>query len=494
MIQIINDWEFKLSAYALALSTISFDSATVAPKDGSSYRNERVSYLSGEYYKLLTDEKIYETLKDLEKDITLCKEDKRKVKLYLKSFEDAKALSEKEYIEFSKLQLDSSDVWEEARDKSDYKMFEPYLKKLFEFSKYLASKRDPNANAYDLFLNDYEEGMDIEKYDQFFDLIKERIIPLVKEISNKQEIVNKNILKGFYPIENQINANKEILKYLGFNDSWSYITTSVHPFTGGTNKNDIRITTRYDENDVLYSIFSTIHEVGHGIFEHQIADKYNGTIFSSAITSGIHESQSRLFENYLGRDISFWKYNYSKLQNQFEFLKNVSLEEFVNAINSSSPSLIRTEADELTYPLHILVRYEIEKGIFDGSISLENLNNIWNKKMKKYLGVDVPNDREGILQDIHWSSASFGYFPAYALGSAYSAQIFNSMKKDLNIDDLLENNKFNEINSWLKDKIHSNGALFTPKEILINATGEEFNPMYYVEYLENKFKKLYDIK
>ena len=175
-------------------------------------------------------------------------------------------------------------------------------------------------------------------------------------------------------------------------------------------------------------------------------------------------------------------------------MKNVSLEEFVNAINSSSPSLIRTEADELTYPLHILVRYEIEKGIFDGSISLENLNNIWNKKTKKYLGVDVPNDREGILQDIHWSSASFGYFPAYALGSAYSAQIFNSMKKDLNIDDLLENNKFNEINSWLKDKIHSNGALFTPKEILINATGEEFNPMYYVEYLENKFKKLYDIK
>ncbi len=494
MINIINEWEFKLSAYLYALTVIGFDNHTIASKDGADYRNERISFLSGEYYNVLTDENIYKTLVELNKDNSLNKKDKRKVKLYLKIFKDAKALTKEEYVEYDKLTLKANDVWENARETSDYKAFEPYLIKLFEFSKYIAKKRNSNVSAYDLFLDDYEEGMNIDKYDEFFNLIKERISPLVKEVNNKQDLVNTNVLNGIYNLDKQIKFNRHIMKYLGFEDSWSYSSVSVHPFTTSMSKNDIRITTRYKEDDILYSLFSTIHEVGHGMFEHQLSDEIEGTIFSRVVTSGIHESQSRLFENYLGRNISFWKYNYPILQKEFDFLKNVTLDDFVRSINASKPSFIRTEADELTYPLHILVRYEIEKGVFDGSIPLDNLNEVWNSKMKEYLGVDVPNDSYGILQDVHWSGGSFGYFPAYALGSAYAAQIFNAMEKELDVDNLLETNNFNEINKWLKDKVHNDGALLTPKEILIKATNEEFNPMYYIEYLEDKYKKLYEIK
>ncbi|NLC96105.1 MAG: carboxypeptidase M32 [Erysipelotrichaceae bacterium] len=491
--EVINNWEFKLSAYRLALSTLGFDTQTIAPKDGSKYRNERHSFLSGEYYNILTDDTIYNRLLKLDKDSSLNKTDKRKVTLYLKNLKDTKSLSKEEYVEYNKLVLDSSDVWEVARENNDYELFEPYLIKLIEYGKKIAKKRNNNINAYELFLDDYEEGMTIQKYDEFFNLIKERIIPLLKKVVQKNS-VNKGIIKGVYDIDKQKEFNKIIMNYLGFDESWSYFTTSAHPFTSGISKNDIRITTRYDEKDILYSLYGVIHEVGHGMYEHQNSDEINGTIFNTAITSGIHESQSRLFENYLGRNINFWKSNYHILQDYFPHLKSVNINEFVSSVNSCEPSFIRTEADELTYPLHILVRYEIEKGIFDSSIKTENLNKVWNLKMKQYLNVDVPNDSLGILQDVHWASGSFGYFPAYALGSAYAAQIFNTMKKELNVEDILSNNKFNLINDWLREKIHKFGASLTPQELLINATGEEFNPIYYINYLEDKYSKLYNFE
>ncbi len=487
----LKEYEFKLSAYSLALSTINFDALTIAPKLSSEYRNDRYSYLSGEYYNILTDDNFYQLLTELKnsEDIVL----KRKAKLYLDILESSKALSKEEYMEFTKLKMDSNIAWEKAREENDYKIFEPYLIKLIETSKYIAKKRNANIKAYDLFLNDFEEGMNEEKYDEFFMLIKERIVPLIKEVVDSEYKLNDDILKESYDVKFQEKFVNDILGYLKFEKDFGYCSTSIHPFTNAFSKNDIRITTRYKDNELLNSIFSVIHEVGHGMFEHQISDEFDGSIIQQGITSGIHESQSRLFENYLGRNKSFWKYNYPILQNNFDRLKNVSLDQFMDAINIVKPSLIRTEADELTYPLHILIRYEIEKGLFNGSISSDNLNATWNEKYKEYLGVDVPNDIDGILQDVHWSDASFGYFPAYALGSAYSAQIYNAMKKELNVDGLLENNNFEFINDWLKNKIHNNAALYTPEEILIKATGEKFNPKYYIEYLEDKFKKIYKL-
>lgn len=492
MINKFKEYEFKISAYELALTTMNFDAMTVAPKLSSEYRNERMEYLSGEYYSIFTDKEFVEIIENLKNDNSLDFITKRKVELYDQFLNKTKNISKEEYTSFEKLKMDSYDAWEKARKENDYKIYEPFLLKLIETSKKLTLKREPNKDVYNVLLSDYEDGMDKEKYDEFFNLIKEEIVPLIKKITDSKQI--KNQLEGYkFPLNIQKEYVNDILSYLRYTDDFGVCATSIHPFSSRLSKNDARITTRYNENDVLDSIFSVIHEVGHAMFEHQVADEIANGIIHNSISMGTHESQSRLFENCLGRSKAFWEYNYPILQNKFDFLKNISLDEFVNTINISKPSLIRVDADELTYPLHILIRYELEKGIFDGSVDINNLSNEWNKRVKEYLGIDVPNDLRGILQDIHWSDASFGYFPTYALGSAYAAQIFNKMKQEIDVDSLLRNNKYDEINNWLKEKIHKNAALYSPKEIILKATGEEFNPRYYVDYLKNKFSSLYNI-
>ncbi|MBQ1477189.1 MAG: carboxypeptidase M32, partial [Erysipelotrichaceae bacterium] len=257
----------------------------------------------------------------------------------------------------------------------------------------------------------------------------------------------------------------------------------------------VRITTAYDEHNVASAIFSTIHECGHATYEHQVDRKYEGTSIARDISSGMHESQSRFFENYLGRRKSFWVRLYPKLQKLFpENLGSVSLDDFVKAINVSRPSLIRTEADELTYPLHILVRYEIERGVFSGKISTDGLNETWKKMYEEYLGVKVPNDTDGILQDTHWSDGSFGYFPTYALGSAIGAQILSRMEEDIDLDALLEKGQFAKVKEYLRKNIQHDGALYDYQTILEHYMGKRFDARYFVRYLKKKYRKLYGIK
>ena len=285
---------------------------------------------------------------------------------------------------------------------------------------------------------------------------------------------------------------QELLAYLHFDSSWGYQNESEHPFTSWTCENDCRTTTKYIENEPVNAILSTVHEVGHAYYEHNIDPKYDGMILSDGVSSGMHESQSRLCENYLGRSRAFWEYHYPRFQCHFpNELGNISLDEFYRAVNLSEPSFVRTEADELTYPLHIVIRYEIEKGLFNGTISTENLDQTWNAKYKEYLGLNVPNDRVGILQDVHWSDGSFGYFPTYALGTAFAAQFMHAMRKDLDVDSLLQNNRYDTIMQWLKEHVQHYGCLYDAGEIIKRATGEEFNVKYFLDYIEEKYTKLY---
>jgi carboxypeptidase Taq len=248
-------------------------------------------------------------------------------------------------------------------------------------------------------------------------------------------------------------------------------------------------------NNVASAILSTVHEVGHATYEHDCDDKYDGMILSEGISSGMHESQSRLFENYLGRSYAFWEYLFPILQKHFPAqLGNVTAKQFTDAVNVSRRSLVRTEADELTYPLHILVRYEIEKGLFDGSISTEGLDETWNALYEKYLGIKVPGAREGILQDVHWSDGSFGYFPTYALGSAFSAQFTAKMREEIDVDEALRSGHFEICIEWLKEHIHKYGCRYDADDIMKIATGREFDVNVYLDYLEEKYTKLYHLK
>ena len=493
-LKIYTEQQKKINAYNLVLSTVFYDKDTIAPKKGTDYRNKMISIIYGEAYEIETDPKYIEAVQTL-KDIDLGFEKNREIYLVNKSLEDITKFTKQEVMDFNIATMQAGDAWEIAKHTNDYKKFEPHLQKLIQMSKDRAAKRNNKISAYNLYLDDYEEGMNIKDYDKFFGLIKSKLLPLIKEVNNRQDQIDDSFLYKYYPREKQEKFMQELIKYLNFDKSWGYMGVSEHPFTNGFSQNDVRITTAYNEHNITSCIFSIIHEVGHSFYEHQVDSKYQDTMIKRMISSGMHESQSRFFENYLGRRASFWKTLYPKLQKTFpENLADVSLEQFIKAVNVSKSSLIRCDADELTYPIHILIRYEIEKDIFEGIITDKNLNKVWNKKYEEYLGIKVPSDSEGILQDIHWSGASFGYFPTYALGSAIGAQLINHLEKTVDIDTALANNKFKVLTDYLKKNIHCYGALYDYNTILLKATGEKFNPKYYINYLTKKYKKLYNIK
>lgn len=487
------DWQFKCSAYSMGLSVLEIDKMTIAPIGGDQYRNERIAFLSGELYSLKTDPEIISILKELKDNNSVDYSIKRQCELYHDEIMKDIVVPKDEFVSFQKLLNDSYSAWLNAKEKNDYSLFEPYLNKVIEEEKKIYSYRNSNDCIYNQMLNDYEPDMNIEKYDNFFSSLKDRIVPLVQKIKKSKQI-NDDFIYKKYDIENQKKFMNYLLEYLHFDSNWGYQNETEHPFTAWICENDVRITTKYLENNIISAIFSTIHESGHARYEHQCSSICDGNILSEGISSGMHESQSRLCENYLGRTKSFWINLYPKLQELFkDNLQNISLDDFIKAINVSKPSLVRTEADELTYPLHIYIRYEIEKGLFDGTYSTKNLNEVWNKMYKDILGVEVTNDRDGILQDVHWSNGSFGYFPTYALGSAYSAQFMYKMRKDIDVDKLLEKNQFETIMNWLKENIHQYGCLYKPEVIINKATNQNFDINYYLDYLENKYSKLYDL-
>lgn len=493
-IKIYQETRKRINAYNLLLTTTYFDRLTIAPKKGNKYRNEMLSYMDGEYYSILTNKDYIDAILYLDKQ-KLNDPFKREISLAKKSLEVTLKFTKDEQMSFSLLCMNGNDAWEKAKNTNNYKLFEKYLKELYKVSILRAKKRDKNKNPYDIYLDDYEEGMNIKEYDKFFNLIKKELTPLIKKINKKQELIDDSFLYKYYPKEKQELFLKELTKFLGYDASWGYMGVSEHPFTNGLSHNDIRITTSYDEYNITSSIFSVIHEVGHAFYEHQVEEKYSNTPIAYSISSGMHESQSRFLENYLGRKESFWTTLYPKLQELFpDNLKDISLKEFVRAINASKSSLIRTEADELTYPMHILIRYEIEKGIFNNKISTDNLNKTWNKMYEKYLDIKVPNDTNGILQDVHWSDASFGYFPTYALGSAFGAQFLRQLEKEIDVDKELSKGNFKKITNWLKKNIQKYGALYDYNTIMKKVTNEKFNPKYYINYLTKKYKKLYEIK
>ena len=493
-LKIYNSQNEKIRAYELVMNTTAYDKMTVAPKDGNAYCNRMMAIIEGELYNLKTAGEYVDAILYLSNE-DLGEVGNRDIYLAKKSLDEILKFSKEEIMEFTLAQMDGNDAWYKAKMDKDYKEFESYLLKLIELSKKKALRRNPDIKAYDLFLDDYEEGMNMRKYDHFFSLIKKELLPLIKKIDKKKGFIDDSFLYRYYPADKQALFMKDIMDYLGYDKSWGYMGLTEHPFTISMSRNDVRVTTNYDEHNITAAIFSVIHECGHAFYEHQVDPKYDKFMFLHNMSSGMHESQSRFFENYLARRKSFFKLLYPKLQEYFpENLSDVSLDEFMRAVSVSKCSLIRTEADELTYPIHILIRYELEKDIFAGKADLNKLDQLWNEKYKKYLGIEAGDASEGILQDIHWSDGSYGYFPTYALGSAIGAQLIHKMEKDLDVDALLEKGKFNKITKYLKDNVQHYGALYSFEEILKKATGEEFNPQYYIDYLKNKYGKIYEIK
>ena len=484
---------FKLSSYKLALSTISVDAETIAPKKGAQYRNKRLAFLSGEAYSIETSDEMVDLLSEMLVSEQIDDQTKKIVGWQLNDLNKIKMIPKDLFVYFENLSSDSQYYWKQAKEENDYSIFKPYLKEIINTSKKILQCRKGRLSGYDIFLDDYEVDMNQEKYDIFFNLIKQKIVPLIEKISLQKQI-DDSFAYQYFPIEKQRILMDKIMQYIGFDYDSGLLMESEHPFTDSISRYDTRITTHCYANNLFSSIFSVIHEAGHANYNYSVRDDLAQTYCFDNMTSGMHESQSRLYENYLGRNYHFWDNLFPYVKDLFaNEMAGIDQNQFVRAMNKSIPSLIRTESDELTYPLHILIRYELEKAIFNDEISIDDLDYLWNKKYKEYLNVDVKNDSEGILQDVHWSGGSFGYFPTYALGSGYSAQFMAKMRQDIDVDKCLSNNQFSTIKKWLRDNIGQYGGLNSPQQQMIIATSKPFDPNYYIDYLVDKYSKLYNL-
>lgn len=484
----------RYQAINVALRLFSFDSDTYAPKGAFDKTAKIRGILSSEAYNILTSSEVKDLVEACLKE-DLSEIEAKIVKEVAKDLERMDSIPSDEYQAYYDLTNKSQQAWLEAKEKSDFSIFAPYLKEMVAYQKRFASYRQKgDQTLYDVLLDDYELGMNEAIYDDFFTQVKAGIVPLIQKIS-ALENVEPTFLHQTYPIPQQIEFNTFLAEYIGFDLNRGKIAQTEHPYTTGLHNDDVRFTNHYYENCLDNALFSTVHEGGHGIYEQQVSDDISLTILGGGASMGMHESQSRFMENCIGRSEAFWTPIYPKLQETFkENLKDISLETFVKGINHAKCSLVRTAADELTYPLHILIRYELEKEMMYKDIDVNDLPSMWNDLYEKYLGVRPSNDSEGILQDMHWAGGMFGYFPTYALGSAIAAQIYHYLCAHYPVDQWLLEGNLKPLTDWLKENIHQYGGLKNTDELLFGALKEHFNPKYYIDYLVDKYSLIYGLK
>lgn len=494
----------RTMAFKTALTLFEWDGETLSPEKAMELTSKTIGILSNEYFSSLINDEVKGLLLKLEGEgqDELTFNEKAILKHLKKTFDELEPIPPKEYQANKELLAKAPGIWAKAKAKQSFDDFAPCLEELINYQKkfvnYRASAGKTGENCsgfYDILLNDYEEDFNTKVLDEFFGKMKDNILPLIKEIAKKRDTIDKTYNHQTYDLEKQRAFCKFISGYVGFDSSRGVIAESAHPFTTNLHNKDVRITDHFYENNLESGIFSMIHESGHAIYEMHIDDAITMTLVGTGTSMGMHESQSRFFENIIGRSEAFWVPLYPKLKETFpEQLKDVTFDHFIKGINKAAPNLIRTEADELTYSLHIIIRYEIEKMIFDGDVKVKDLPAIWNQKYEEYLGLTPANDSEGILQDIHWACGNFGYFPSYAVGSAIASQIAAYMKSVMPMEEYLKEGNITPIREFLNHHIHQYGATKNTNELLMGMMGEAFNPDYYIQYLKDKFTKLYGLE
>ncbi len=485
----------KMSAYSHAMGVISYDGETTAPRGTAQNRAHSMGILSEIMYTLSTGEETVQLLEYLDENkAALDEKEQRMVYLLLKDIRAMQKIPMAEYVAYEKLIVESQDVWYNAKNNNDFASFEPYLQRIFDsriqFAHYIAPDMDP----YDYWLGEFEPGLDQAACDRFFEQLRQRLVPLIRACGEKPQ-VSDACVKGDFPEDKQEELAYWLMDLIGLDRDHVGLSTTEHPFTTTLGSHlDERITTHYQRNDVSSSLFSVIHEGGHALYDTGSDDSLLYTVLDGGVSMGIHESQSRFVENILGRSKAFCRFVFPKLQELFpDQMAAYTWQDFYRAVNRVQPSLIRTEADEVTYSLHVMIRYELEKRIMHGGLKAADLPAAWNQMYKDYLGVDVPDDTHGVLQDSHWSGGAIGYFPSYALGSAYGAQFLREMRKTVDVDAALSRGDFQPMNEWNRQHIWRFGSLLTPAQILENTLRAPFDPACYLDYLEEKCRDIYGI-
>jgi len=485
----------KAADIQFASAVLGWDQEVYMPSKGFAYRGRQMATLATQAHEIVTSDSYANMLRELGNVNDLTQEQKDNVRLGLEDLEKSRKLPSSFIDTITKQTSASYDAWLRARQENKYSIYEPELAKMIALKKQQAELYGYEAHPYDCLLDDYEKGATVAMLEPVFTMVKEQLPPLLAKIKAAQQVDN-DFFHRHFPKQQQWDFSIEVLKKMGYDFEAGRQDYSEHPFTTSFAPDDVRITTRVDENNFASMLWSSIHEGGHALYEQGLpADEY-GMPLGSAASLGIHESQSRLWENCIGRSKTFWTFFYPKLQQYFSAqLGSVTLNEFYKGVNKVHSSLIRTEADEVTYHFHVMIRYEIEKGLIEGKISTKELPEAWNTMYQKYLGISSPDDKQGILQDVHWSHGLFGYFPTYSLGSFYAAQFFEQAGKDINgLQAQVQAGEFGSLLHWLREHIHMHGRRYRSEELCKLATGRGLDFTSFMNYINNKYAEVYDLK
>lgn len=500
----------ELTHLSSATALLHWDLETYMPKEGAAMRGKTISLLSALVHEKFTSPEFEKMITELEGARHAGSFDEEMacvVREVWRDFSKAKKLPKEFVEEFARVTSDAHATWVDARAKSDFSLFLPTLKKIVELNRQKADYYGYEGSPYNALLDGFEQDTTIADLEPIFEEVKLFLLPFIKErldlgrslprtaIRGRDDRMrrdDRDLFAGDFDVDVQKKFCNELLAYIGFSFDRGRLDETAHPFTQGFHAGDVRITTRYDRDNVFFSIGSTIHEAGHAFYDLGLADEHFGTPLGESLSLGIHESQSRLWENHIGKSRNFWTPLYPRLQEAFpKPFAGIPFEQFYRHLNRVQPSLIRTEADEVTYNLHAIIRFEIEREMIEGSIAIEDVPSIWNQKVKQYLGIGVPDDARGCLQDVHWSCGYFGYFPTYCLGNLYAAQLYAAAQRDiLNLEDEIAVGSFDHLREWLRTRVHVHGRRYAQDALIMNATGERLSQRYFVEYISQKYEGL----
>ncbi len=483
----------KRSALQHAIGMLSLDSSTVGLQEGVAKQMESMQWLTRELIEMINSIEYQEVIHELESDSELSFEEKKMVEEWVKEIKEQNLVPIELSMKYQKACNDASSIWPSLKHQDDWDSFVPYLEEVIKYKKEIADlNKKPEESRYDYLLKRELDGFTSTILNTFFAELKQAIVPLLERVRNADKI-DDQCMRQEFPIAIQEEYVRELVGRLGFDFNRGDVAKSEHPFTTSFSTYDVRFTNHFYA-DNLSSISSGMHEAGHALYEMGINPNYNKTPLATGTSAQMHEGQSRFYENMIGRSLDFWRQEYPYLQQKFmKQLSDVDVETFYRALNVVQAGEIRIEADELTYCLHIMLRYEIEKAIMDEDFAISELPKYWNQLMQQYLGVQVVSNQLGVLQDMHWSVGLIGYFPGYALGSAIAAQQAYHLTKTIKLPELIQAQDYQAIYAYLCDHVYQYGKCYNTDELLLKMTSEKFDAKYYIEYLTKKYTELYNL-
>ncbi len=492
------DYIEKLQDVRMAVSVLSWDQQTQMPRGGNSARARQLATLSRISHEMMTSDEMRRLLEDSAKEVAdeeYGSNPTSTVRVLQQDFEEATKLPADFVAKWAQETTLADEVWVKARAESDFSIFQPTLEKLMDMAREMADYYGYDENPYDALLGQYERGITTAEVKQIFDDHKPALVELIAQISENADAVDNSVVRQDFPADPQREFALKMIEAIGFDFNRGYQAVSVHPFCTHFSSNDVRITTRFEEDFFNPAFFGMLHEAGHGVYEQGISQSLEGTPMASGTSLAVHESQSRMIENLVGRSKEFWSWALPQAKEVFpNQFGDVDLDTFYKAINKVSPSFIRVEADEVTYNMHIILRFELEIELISGQLEVADVPEAWNSRFQDYFGITPSNDAQGCLQDVHWSAGLQGYFATYALGNLLSVQYYNqALKAHPNIPNEFAQGKFDTLLTWLNENIHQHGRKFTSAELTKRVTGESIQSRDYIAYLQSKFGDIYGL-